>query len=131
MSLVVAVRGIMVLLVFAGLVGLVCLPGYVIGQRRGVRSPGVAFIPFVGMPVVLLWSIGRRGWMVLLAFVPLVNVVFGIWLLFAVPSYHRRSLLWGLALLVPVAGMYAYAFTLEWQQPPRAVTTERRDWAWL
>jgi hypothetical protein len=128
---VVLVRLIAVLIVLGGLLGLVCLLAYVIGQRRGVRSPGVAFIPFVGMTIVLLWSIGRSGWMVLLSFVPFVNFVFAIWLVFALPSYHRRSFLWGFVLLVPVLGMYAYAFTLAWRRSTQVVTTERRDWAWL
>ena len=124
-------RGIVALLLIAGLWGLLCTPAYMVGQRRGVRSPGVAFIPLVGITLVLLWSIGRRGWMVLMAFVPIVNFVFWIWLLFALPSYHRRSQLWGFVLLLPVLGWYLYAFTLAWNQPTRGLTSKPRDWAWL
>jgi hypothetical protein len=88
------------------------VPAYVIGQRSGVGNTWVAFIPLVGPTIVLLWSIRCGGWTVLLAFVPIANIFFVLWLVFAVPRAHRRSGLWGLGLLVPVIGMYAYAFTL-------------------
>jgi hypothetical protein len=35
--------------------------GFVVGQRRGVDSPGIAFVPFVGAWIVILRSIGRSG----------------------------------------------------------------------
>src|SRR5215471_1586019 len=87
------------------------VPAYVIGKRRGVYSPGVAFIPGVGPFIVLLWSISRTGWLTLLFLIPFVNIAFAIWLLFSLPRNHGRSLLWVLGLLVPL-GMYVYAFTL-------------------
>ena len=87
------------------------IPAYVIGQRRGVFNTWVAFIPFVGPAIVLLWSINRTPWLVLVFAIPLVNLAFAIWLLFAVPRNHGRSLLWLLGLLAPF-GMYFYALTL-------------------
>ena len=101
--------GLLIVLVL--IVVLAGVPSYVIGQRCGLSDPWVAFIPFGGPTIVLLWSIGRSGWLTLLGLVPLVNFIFGIWLLFAVPRNHGRSLLWGLGLLVPF-GIYVYAFTL-------------------
>jgi hypothetical protein len=112
----------MIVSVIAGFYGLVCLPAYVIAERSRVRGPGVAFVPFVGQTLALLRSMGRSGWLVLLTFIPLLNFAFWIWLMFALPSYHRRSLLWGLVLLVPVLGMYPYAFTLP-LSPPRGRQT--------
>jgi len=88
------------------------VPSYVIGRRRGVSDAWVAFIPIAGPTMVLLWSIDEPGWMMILGFVPLVNIAFGFWLLFAMPSRHDRSLWWGVACMVPLVGMYAYAFTL-------------------
>jgi hypothetical protein len=96
------------------------VPSYVIGQRRGVNDAWVAFVPFVGPLIVLLWSIGRSGWLAILGLVPIVNLVFALWLLFALPSTHGRSLLWALGLLVPLVGIYAYAFTLATAQPLEA-----------
>ena len=93
------------------------LPSYVVGQRRGVSDAWVAFIPIAGPTMVLLWSIDRPGWMVILGLLPLVNLVFGLWLLFALPAAHDRSLWWGVGCLVPVVGMYSYAFTLSDRSP--------------
>jgi hypothetical protein len=87
------------------------IPAYVIGQRRAVLNTWVAFIPLVGPPIVLLWSINRTAWLALMFAIPLVNLAFAIWLLFAVPRNHARSLLWGLGLLLPF-GIYVYALTL-------------------
>lgn len=87
------------------------VPAYVIGQRRGVGGPGVAFIPGVGPLIVLLWSIGRSGWLSVMFLIPFVNIALGIWLLFALPRSHDRTLWWVLGLLVPL-GIYVYAFTL-------------------
>jgi hypothetical protein len=67
------------------------LPAYAIGQRRGTDNAWVAFIPFFGPTVVLLWSMERSGWMSLLGFVPLVNIIFSIWILSAMPHAHYRT----------------------------------------
>jgi hypothetical protein len=77
-----------------------------------VDSTWVAFIPFAGTTLVLLWSIRQGGWMVLPAFIPLIGFVFLLWLVFALPGTHRRSGWWGLGLPVPLVGIYAYAFSL-------------------
>jgi hypothetical protein len=54
------------------------LPAYVVGRRRGIRDAWVAFIPFFGATIVLLWSISRSGWMSLIAFIPLVGFFWSI-----------------------------------------------------
>lgn len=106
------------LLVLVILTVLLGTPTYVIGERRGVKNPWAAFIPGIGPALVLLWSIGRSGWLILCSFVPIVNLIFGVWLLFTVPATHRRSSLWGFGLMVPVVGVWAYAFTLDRFQSP-------------
>ena len=88
------------------------IPAYVIGERRGVEDTWVAFVPFVGPTIVVLWSIDRSGWMILLCLIPIAGWVFSIWLLFAIPKNHDRTLWWAAGLLVPLVGIYAYAFTL-------------------
>ena len=72
----------------------ISIPSYVTGRRRGVRDAWVAFIPIVGPTVVLLWSIDRSGWLCLLGVVPLVGLVFSLWLLFSVPAHHGRTRWW-------------------------------------
>jgi hypothetical protein len=77
-----------------------------------LATPGSRSSRWSGPTIILLWSIRCGVWTVLLAFVPIVNIFFLLWLVFAVPRAHHRSGLWGLGLLVPVIGIYAYAFTL-------------------
>lgn len=99
------------------------IPAFIVGQRRGVESPGLAFVPFIGAVLVILWSIGRSGWMCLLQLIPLANFVFLIWLAFVVPQTHKRSGWWTLAFVIPLANIvafYWYALTLE---PETSATT--------
>ena len=95
---------------------LLSLPAYELASRSGVVHPGVAFIPGVGPYIVVLQSIKRSGWLVLLVLIPLISVVFVIWLSFAVPTEHRRTRWWALAFLLPVVNLiafFAYAFTFD------------------
>jgi uncharacterized membrane protein YhaH (DUF805 family) len=87
-------------------------PAYVIGTRRGVENAWVAWIPLLGPTIVMLWSIQRPAWLVVLAIIPLVNLVFSIWLLVTMPHEHGRTRWWALGLLIPIIGMFWYAFTL-------------------
>jgi hypothetical protein len=92
------------------------VPAYVVGHRLGVENPGIAFIPFVGSTIVILWSVRRSGWMSLLSIIPLVGLIFGIWLVCIVPSEHGRNVWWRLPFLIPLvqwAAFFVYAFTLE------------------
>jgi len=95
-------------------------PAYFVGQRRGVESPGLAFIPFVGPYIVLLRSIEESGWMTFLFCVPLLNIGMGIWLAYCIPTRQGRSTAWFVWFLVPGLngiGFWAYALTLEPKRP--------------
>jgi len=100
----------------------VSYPSFIIGDRQGVQRAWVALIPLVGPPIVWLWSIGRTGWLSLLGLIPFVNIVFSLWLIFAMPPHHGRTRWWGFAFLVLIVGIYYYAFTL----PPRRVSALQR-----
>jgi hypothetical protein len=107
---------IVLLLIWLGL----SVPAYVVGKRRGVTSAGVALVPFVGPWIVILWSIERSGWHVLLIVIPLVNVIFAIWVALTVPSEQARTRWWALAFLTPyvnAVAFWVYAFTLEADTP--------------
>jgi len=72
--------------------------------------------------IVMLRSMKASGWLVLLAFVPLVNLVFALWFLFATPARHGRTRLWGVCFLIPVLGtigLWVYAYTLDGDSRPR------------
>lgn len=91
------------------------IPAYVVGKRRGLRHAGEAFIPIVGPTIVILRSINRSGWMCIIGLIPLVSLVFDIWLVCVVPGDHGRSRWWILPFLIPVVNWVAffiYAFTL-------------------
>lgn len=112
---------IVLLLIWLGL----SVPAYVVGKRRGVTSAAVAFVPFVGPWIVILWSIERSGWLVLLILIPVVNVIFAIRVALAVPSEHGRTRWWALGFLIPNVNLVAnwvYAFTLETDTPAAAPT---------
>lgn len=90
------------------------LPAYVVGRRRGVRDAWVAFMPLLGATIVLLWSIGRSGWMTLISFIPLVGFFWSIWFAVTIPAEHGRTRWWAAAFIfLPIISYYIYAFTLE------------------
>jgi hypothetical protein len=108
------VSGAAVLLVLLILWIALSVPGYVVGQRRKVNHAGVAFVPFVGPTIVMLWSMDRSGWMCLIGAIPLVGFIWAIWFAISMPQHHGRTGWWALAFLfLPVIGYYLYAFTLE------------------
>lgn len=89
-------------------------PMYLIATKRGVPNAWVAFIPVVGYTIVWLWAMDRSGWMILISLIPIVNVVFSIWLCFGMPPHHNRTRWWGVALLfLPWLGALWYALTLD------------------
>jgi hypothetical protein len=115
MDWVALIVGFAVLLLFFG------VPGYVIGKRRGVSHPWIAFLPILGIWIVLLEAIGKNGWYSLLAFVPYVGpIALLIWTAVELPARHGRSRWWTLPLIVPVVniiGYWWYAFTLSGNEP--------------
>ena len=106
----------MTLLLLAAIVSFVATPAFVIGRRRGLQNPWAAFIPFVGIWIVLFESIGRSGWFALLVFIPTAGpLALLIWTAVQVPAHHGRSRWWTLGMIVPgvnVIAYWFYAFTL-------------------
>ena len=97
------------------------VPGFVIAERRGSENPWVAFVPFVGLWIVLCESIGQSGWFGVLAFFPAVAIFISLWLAIAVPPAHGRSRWWTAVLVVPLVnlvGYWVYAFTTPVRREP-------------
>jgi len=96
------------------------IPGYTLARRRGLRAPGLAFIPLVGLWVVVFRSIGWTGWaqgilVAVLILLPLAGLVLTVWGGIQVPFVHRRSRWWIPVLAIPgvyLFGYCGYAFTL-------------------
>jgi hypothetical protein len=114
------------LIVFVPLV-VVPLPAYIVGARSGVHHPGIAFIPLVGLWIVLFRVIGKSGWFALLVFIPyLGGLVSYVWLAISIPRRHRRTGWWSVALiLLPLVSNYVYAFSLHNGRVGPAPTTVR------
>lgn len=91
-------------------------PVFVIGQRRGIRNAWVAFVPFLGIWIVLFEAVGKSGWYSLLAFIPYVGgLILLLWTAVELPSHHGRSRWWTVVLMIPgvnLIGYWFYAFTL-------------------
>ncbi len=91
-------------------------PVYVIAQRRGHERPWLAFVPFLGLWIVLLELMEQNGWLSLLVLIPYVGwLVLFLWSAVGVPRRQGRSWAWTLAFIVPFANIlafWAYAFTL-------------------
>jgi len=104
------------IIAFVALYVALVFPVYLIGRRRGLKNPWAAFIPFLGVWIVLFESMGRSGWCSLIAFVPNLGAfVLWVWAAVGVPSHHGRSRWWTLALMVPgvnLVGYWWYALTL-------------------
>ena len=100
------------------------IPGYVLAKRRGLRNPIVAFVPLVGLWIVLFESMGRSGWLGMLAFVPYVGwFVLPIWTGIELPAHHGRTRWWTAILAIPLlnlVGYWVYAFTLPKHVSPSA-----------
>jgi hypothetical protein len=112
------------LVMVAALVALVGTPAFVIARRRGMKNPWVAFIPLFGVWIVLCESMGRSGWLALLALVPMFGgLILILWTAIEIPAHHGRSGAWTLALIVPIVnivGYWVYAFTLKRDDPALA-----------
>ncbi len=102
------------LLILLLLVALVSVPAYVIGTRREVDSPWLAFIPYVGPWIVLLRSVGTTAWWTALILVPYLDAfALFVWMAFTIPNRHERSGWWTPAFIfLPVISYWPYAFTL-------------------
>jgi Family of unknown function (DUF5684) len=104
------------LLVVVAIFLVLSTPIFVIGRRRGLQNAWAAFIPLLGIWIVLFESIGRSGWFSLLVFIPTAGpLALLIWTAVELPAHHGRSRWWTLALIVPgvnLLGYWFYAFTL-------------------
>ena len=83
----------------------------VIGQKLSVPNAWLAWIP-MGNIWVMCRAAGKPGWWVLLFFIPLVNLIFFIWVIFAIPPRLNKSRWLGLLIFLPLVGALAYMSVL-------------------
>lgn len=100
------------ILVFASIFGLVvyvfssfCLMK--IADKLSIPNSWLAWIP-IAQIWVMVRAAGKPGWWLILFFVPLVNFVIGLIVLFALPTSLGKSSLYGLLPFIPVLGIFLY-----------------------
>jgi uncharacterized membrane protein YhaH (DUF805 family) len=72
----------------------------------------VAFVPLLGIWIVLFEAVGKSGWYSLLPFVPYVGgLVLLLWTAVELPAHHSRSRWWTLLLLIPGVNLVATGST--------------------
>ena len=90
------------------------------GEPTRDEAPAVAFVPLIGLWIVVFRSIGWTGWLLgvlvgLVVLAPYIGLFVTAWAGVRLPSVHRRSRWWIALLVVPVlnlVGYSLYAFTL-------------------
>jgi hypothetical protein len=109
-------ESIVFVLLFVAVFCAIVTPVFVIGRRRGQPNAWAAFVPLLGLWIVLCESMGRSGWFALLVFIPTAGpLALLVWTAVQVPAHHGRSRWWTLAFIVPgvnLIGYWFYAFTL-------------------
>lgn len=79
----------------------------VIGQKLSVPNAWLAWIPIANI-WVMCRAAGKPGWWVILFFIPLVNLIFALWVIFAIPPRLGKSRWLGLLIFLPLVGALIY-----------------------
>ena len=100
------------IILFASIFGLVayvftsfCLMK--IADKLEIPNSWLAWIP-IAQAWVMVRAAGKPGWWLILLFIPLVNIVIALIILFAMPVNLGKSSLYGLLTFVPVLGIFLY-----------------------
>ncbi len=95
------------LLLFLGFYAFGSYTLMVIGNRLNVANAWLAWVP-IASSWVFVKAAGKPGWWLILLFIPLVNFVIALILIFAIPPRLGKSALWGLVIFVPLLGVLFY-----------------------
>ncbi|MEY3305616.1 MAG: hypothetical protein RLZZ139_3989 [Cyanobacteriota bacterium] len=100
------------IILFASIFGLVvyvftsfCLMK--IADKLSIPNSWLAWIP-LAQAWVIVRAAGKPGWWLILLFIPFVNIVIALIILFAMPVNLGKSSLYGLLTFVPVLGIFLY-----------------------
>ena len=100
------------IILFASIFGLVvyiftsfCLMK--IADKLEIPNSWLAWIP-IAQIWVMVRAAGKPGWWLILFFVPLVNFVIGLIVLFTIPTSLGKSSLYGLLPFIPLLGVFLY-----------------------
>ena len=78
-----------------------------IADKLDIPNSWLAWIP-IAQIWVMVRAAGKPGWWLVLFFIPLVNFVIGLIVLFGIPTSLNKSPLYGLLIFVPILGVFLY-----------------------
>jgi uncharacterized membrane protein YhaH (DUF805 family) len=78
-----------------------------IADKLSIPNSWLAWIP-LAQAWVIVRAAGKPGWWLILLFIPFVNIVIALIILFAMPVNLGKSSLYGLLTFVPVLGIFLY-----------------------
>lgn len=78
-----------------------------IADKLSIPNSWLAWIP-IAQTWVTVRAAGKPGWWLILLFIPLVNIVIGLIILFAMPTNLGKSSLYGLLPFIPILGIFLY-----------------------
>jgi len=78
-----------------------------IADKLSIPNSWLAWVP-IAQTWVMVRAAGKPGWWLILLFIPLVNIVIALIILFAMPTNLGKSSLYGLLTFVPIVGIFLY-----------------------
>ena len=78
-----------------------------IADKLEIPNSWLAWIP-IAQIWVMVRAAGKPGWWLVLFFIPLVNFIIGLIVLFSIPTSLNKSSLYGLLVFVPILGVFLY-----------------------
>lgn len=95
------------LLTFLGFYAFCSYTSMIIANKLDVRPAWLAWVPLLSI-WVFVKSAGKPWWWILLLFIPLVNIVLVLIMIFSIPPRLGKSALWGLVIFLPIIGYLIY-----------------------
>lgn len=78
-----------------------------IADKLSIPNSWLAWVP-IAQIWVMVRAAGKPGWWLILFFIPFINFVIGLIVLFTIPTSLNKSSLYGLLIFIPILGVFLY-----------------------
>ncbi|MFN4788738.1 MAG: DUF5684 domain-containing protein [Pseudanabaena sp.] len=78
-----------------------------IADKLDISNSWLSWVP-IAQIWVMVRAAGKPGWWLILFFIPFVNLVISLIVLFGIPTSLNKSALYGLLIFVPILGVFLY-----------------------
>lgn len=78
-----------------------------IADKLDIPNSWLSWVP-IAQIWVMVRAAGKPGWWLILFFIPFVNLVISLIVLFGIPTSLNKSALYGLLIFVPILGVFLY-----------------------